>query len=169
MSTGLPFPFPSPFGSGFSFLPSTGGSALGNLNPTIAQGASGQYDQMIDPITLDYVRTDNGEWAETADSRSIVLVALEVELAASPFDPSHGTAIKSLIRSGDPLTPEVLRAETERVMADLATEGVLANARVAVRDEHGAPLVDQNGTQVVSTSWRDLASGSPVNLLLQQR
>lgn len=167
--TSFAFPFSSSFGSGFSFVPGPGpgGTSLSSLNATPAGGLAGQLDQLIDPNTGDYVRNDIGEWAETADSRTTMYLMLELELGGSPFDPGDGTSIKALQRDGDPVTPETIRAETLRAGAVLQAAGILTDLEVSVRDANGELLRDQSGRLLVRTSWRDLASGSPVDLILQ--
>lgn len=161
------FPFSSAFGSGFSFVPiGPGGTPLSALNATPATALS-QIDQLIDPVTGDYVRTDNGEWAETADARTMVQLMLDLEHGASPFDPNDGTTIRARLRNGDPVTPEELRDEAARVGEILQRAGVLSNFQVAVRDTLGRPLRDASGRQLVQLDWRDLTSGSPVNIVLQ--
>lgn len=167
MRSSFSFPFSSSFGSGFSFAPGPGGSSLEALNPTAPSGVSSQLDQLIDPATRDYVRTANGEWAETADSRTMMFLMIEIEFGGSPFDPLDGTTIGELRRNGDPVTIDDLQAETVRVGGILRSAGIISDFEVVVRDSEGAPLRDEVGRQVVRTSWRDLASGSPVALILQ--
>jgi hypothetical protein len=158
--TSFPFSFPSPFGSGFSFVPDAGGglAALQFNAPNIH--ASG-VDRLLDPNTLDYVRTENGEWAETADNRTTVLIALSVRHGRSPYDPDQGSTIAERIESGFGLTPEYLRSETERVMSGLERNGILSGTVVTTRDLDGAPLRDSAGRLAVKLDWRDLSSGSP--------
>ncbi len=136
--------------SGYSFVPGTG---------------LGQVDQLLDPVTRDYERTANGEWTETSDSRSTVYLMLELELGASPFDPADGTAIKAMLRQGDPVTMDDVEAETVRACGILQVAGVLSDLAVRVVDEIGRPLIDESGRSLVRTSWRDLTSGSPVELV----
>lgn len=165
MSAPFSFPLSSSFGSGFSFVP--GGMSLAALDPTGASGLGGQLDQLIDPNTLDYVRNDVGEWAETADTRTAMLLMLELELGASPFDPQDGTVLAERRRLGDPITPEDIRAETLRAASILQAAGLISDLDVQVRDSAGRVLRDQSGRLVVSLDWRDLASGSPVSLAFQ--
>lgn len=161
------FPFSSPFGSGFTFVPSPGGTPLSSLGATPAGELAGQLDQLIDPATLDYVRTDNGEWAQTADSRTIMMLMLEIELGASPFDPGDGTVIKERLRSGDPITVDEVRADALRAGRLLASAGVLSDLTVTVRDANGDALIDESGRSLILLNWRDLASGSPVDFIFQ--
>lgn len=164
---GFAFPFASPFGSGFSFVPGPGGLSLSDLNPTPSGGLSGAIDQLINPTTGDYVRNDVGEWVETADSRTTMLLMLSIELGACPFDPDDGTEIPRLLRDGDPVTPETTRSETLRAAGILQADGIISDLDVQVRDSGRAVLRDATGRMMVRTSWRDLASGSPVDLILE--
>lgn len=168
--TSFSFPFSSPFGgSGFSFVPPIGGTPLSALSFNAPGRSSSGIDRLIDPITRDYVRTDNGEWAETADNRTTVLIALSLRIGESPFDPDQGTAIAARIKGGIGNSPEFLRAETERVGAQLARAGVLADLRVTVRDDDGVALRDQAGRLAVRLEWRDLSSGSPATITFAPR
>lgn len=120
-------------------------------------------DMLLDPVTNDYVRTANGEWAETEDSRTIFLIAVNTRLGQSAFDPDHGTSIYEIMRAGALVTPEILQSETVRVGQALARDGVLSDLVVAVRDVRGKAIHDEAGRTVVKVSWRDLASGSPID------
>lgn len=159
-------PFASPFGSGFSFAPITRAEAL-QQNP--GGDIPGAFDMLLDPVSLDYVRTDNGEWAETADSRATVMIMLELELGASPFDPGDGTRLRALRRVGDPITPEVIQADVLRAGGVLVADGVISDLAVDVRDTAGDALVDESGRGAVQLHWRDLASGSPVDASFSPR
>lgn len=142
----------STFGSGYSFVPDPG-----------APMASG--DQEINPITGDYIRTATGQWSEVVDSRTTVLLMIAIEHGASPFDPADGTTIGEKMRDGEPVTPEDVRAETLRVMETLQAAGLLTDIQVDVRDPQGNVLRDQGGRLLVRTNYRDLASGSTVDLV----
>lgn len=136
--------------------------------PTQPNDFGGVVDQMLHPVTLDYVRTANGEWQQTADSRTTMLIALSIELGASPFDPDQGSAIAQLMRDGDLVSPEMVQSEVLRVGASLAGEGVLSDLTVAVRDEPGVPA-DKDGAVIIELGWHDLASGSPINEVFTSR
>src|SRR3954468_2151305 len=114
----FPFPLPSPFGgfgsSGLSFVPTERALQLG-LTPATLPGA---LDRVIDPRTLDYVRQPDGTWAETADSRTIVFIALSVRLGGSIWDPQDGTTIASIRERGEPASPDIILADTQRVGVD---------------------------------------------------
>jgi len=144
---------PNAIGSGYSFV------TAGTPTPLT--------DRLLDPVTRDYVRTANGEWAETPDSRTLVMVMLELELGASPFDPADGTTIGALRRNGDPVTPEEVEAEAQRVGDALVRNGVIADFQAATRDAAGNILRDSAGRMVVALAWRDPASGSPVDLVVR--
>jgi len=159
-------PFSSPFGSGFIFAPITRAEAL-QQNP--AGEIPGAFDMMLDPVSLDFVRTDGGEWAETADSRATVMIMLELELGASPFDPGDGTRLRALRRVGDPITPEVIQSDVLRAGGVLVADGVISDLSVDVRDTAGDALVDESGRGAVQLHWRDLASGSPVDASFSPR
>lgn len=167
--TSFPFSFPSPFGSGFSFVPAPGGSPLSALSFNAPNAASSGIDRLLDPVTRDYVRTDNGEWAETADNRTTVLIAFSIRLGRSPFDPEQGSSIADRIKSGAGLTPEYLLAESERIGAQLARAGILTDLQVTTRDIDKNPLRDGEGRQAVKLEWRDLSSGSPAALTFAPR
>lgn len=152
------------FSPAFSISPS---GAL--LLPTPSTAFNGSGDMLLDPVRLDYVRTANGEWQQTYDSRTTVLIRLSVRLGHSPFNPEHGTAIAALLESGDLNSVDVLQNETLRVGGDLRSEGVLSDLVVAVRDNQGKPLVDSAGRNVVRTQWRDLASGGPIDEIFTPR
>jgi hypothetical protein len=143
--------------------------AAGANQGTPARRGGAATDQLIDPVTLDYVRTANGEWAETADQRTKVLIALSVRLNRSPYDPADGTTIADTIERGDPITPEYLQAETLRAMQPLVDNAEIADLLIKVRDSGNRALRNANGAAVVKTQWRDLSSGSPVELTFTPR
>jgi hypothetical protein len=152
---------PAVSGSGFSFAPT--GSTLEALDPT-PPGLGGGLDQLIDPVTLSYVRTPFGEWAETADGRTMVMCMLEIELGASPFDPADGTRLKELLRIGDPVTPEEVQAETLRALGLLVRDGSISDLSCQIRDARGEVLRDQQGRAVAVTSWRDRVTGAAADI-----
>lgn len=125
----------------------------------------GLLDQYLDPITLDYVDTDDGEWLETPDSRSIVMIMIETQLGRSYSAPGDGTRIAESFESGDPVTPLFVVSEVTRVMTALAAAGVLTDFSIRSKDEDGNDLVDVNGRFSPELRWTDLASGSPVDLV----
>jgi hypothetical protein len=113
---------------------------------------------LIDPVTLDYVDTDDGEWQETADSRTLVMCMLEMRLGSSYSAPADGTEIKAMLERGDPVTPEIVIADVSRAMGILAADGIVEDVTVGTD-------TDESGRFVLVLHWRDLASGSPVDLV----
>lgn len=128
----------------------------------------GLLDQEIDPVTLDFIDTDDGAWSETPDSRSIVLCQLELELGKSYTTPGDGTEIKARFERGDPVTTQFVEAEVRRALAVLETLGIIGAVQVSGRDEHGAQLFDESRRRAVfELRWTDLATGSPVEDVYQ--
>lgn len=130
----------------------------------------GLLDQYLDPVTLDYVDTDDGEWLETADSRTLVMIMLEQKLGKDWAAPGDGTRVKDSLENtdGDPTTTAFVVAETQRAMAVLAADGIVSDVTVIGTERIGGierAIVDEAGRQVIKVSWRDLASGSPVDLV----
>ena len=151
---------PSSSSSGFSFVPA--GRSLSSIGVTTLSIQGGQ-DRLIDPRTKDYVRTDTGDWAETADSRTIMLIAMSVRLGESLFDPEDGSQIEQMMEKGFYISPEVLQSDAVRIGGALQAEGILSGLVVQVRDAEGEPLTDGDGVAKVVMNWTDLASGSPIN------
>lgn len=118
---------------------------------------------LLDPVTLDYVVTEDGEWEETPDSRTTVLIMQQMELGASPFDPGDGTTIGARFRLGDPVQIDDVKADTLRAQGILARDGVIAELDVQVRDSSGKLFFDETGRPLVRLRWRDLASGSIID------
>lgn len=137
---------------------------------TPARGAlRGLYDQYLDPITLDYVDTDDGEWLETADSRTLVMIMIDTRLGKSYSAPTDGTRIAELLERGEPVTPGLVVAELLRVLGILEKAGVVT--AVSVEDSEGSPprlLVDEAGRFSPVLHWIDLATGSPVDVVYTQ-
>ncbi len=137
---------PAPAGTAASLQQATARSVLGGL-----------LDMLLDPVSLDFVDTEDGEFLETADSRTIVMMMIEIRLGESFSDPGDGTRIKALLESGDPVTADIVIAETLRAMQILVDAGIISDI-----DAKAGSTVD--GRFEVQLTWRDLASGSPVDL-----
>ncbi len=131
--------------------------ALANT-PTSRSALGGALDMLLDPVTLDYVDSDDGEWKETADSRTLVMIMIEMRLGGSYSAPEDGTEIKAMIERGDPVTPAIVVAECERAMGVLVRDGLIEDVTLATD-------TDEAGRFVLVLHWRDLASGSPVDLV----
>lgn len=135
----------------------TGATLLGRLGAPL--------DQYIDPVTLDYVDTADGEFLETADSRTIMMMQLEIRLGSDVTAPRDGTRLKAMLEAGEPVTREVIVAESLSAAQVLVDAGDASDVSATMVDGAGQPLIDEKGRPVVSMSWRDLASGSPVDLV----
>lgn len=140
--------------------PSTGGPANATARTVLLGGL---LDQLIDPITRDFVDTEDGAWAETADSRSIVWIMLDTWLGHSYSAPGDGTRIGEQLERGDPVTPEFVVAEVTRAMRILEQAGVLTGFTMRAFDDRGQPLV-VDGRFTPELRYTDLASGSPIDL-----
>lgn len=127
-------------------------------SPTSRSALGGSLDQLLDPVTLDYVDTDDGEWQETADSRTLVMCMLEMRLGSSYSAPQDGTEIKAMLERGDPVTPAIVVADVERAMGLLVAEGLIEDVTTGTD-------TDEAGRFVLVLHWRDLANGSPVDLV----
>lgn len=142
-------------------LPSPPGSPLiasGVASATLRTALGGLLDMMIDPVSLDYIDTADGEWLETADSRTLMMIMIEMELGEDPFAPQDGTRIKARLASGDPVTPDMVVDEVLRVGQLLVDDGTITDLSVSTD-------VDEGGRFVVVLRWRDLATSSPVDLV----
>lgn len=148
--------------------PGAGGSTAPSSTPAVTARSrlGGMLDQYIDPITLDYVDTTNGEWYETADSRTIVMIMIETELEQSYTAPGDGTAIAEMFRRGDPVTPSLVASDIRRAMSILAAAGVISDFTIRVEESPGVVLVDAAGRFAPELHYIDLATGSPVDLVL---
>jgi hypothetical protein len=134
------------------------GSAAATLQAQARTTFGGMLDQLIDPVTLDYVDADDGSWVETADSRSIMMCQIELRLGEDIYAPEDGTRVKAFLETGDPVTPEIAIAETLRAANLLVTAGI-------VSDVQASSGFDETGRFTITMAWRDLASGMPVDLV----
>lgn len=125
----------------------------------------GLLDQEVDPVTKDFIDTANGAWSETPDSRSIVLCQIDLELGASYHTPGDGTTIAAMRQTGEPLTTGAVEVDLRRALGILVRDGVIADLEVNGRDEDGRQLVDEAGRAAFELRYRDLATGSIVDLV----
>lgn len=123
---------------------------------SVTTDRAGYFDMILDPVSRDFIDTDDGEFMESIDSRTIVMAMIEIRLGEAFDCPGDGTRIKALLEAGDPVTPSVVIAETLRAMQILVNEGIIADV-----DAAEGPTVD--GRFELKLHWRDLASGSPVD------
>lgn len=137
-----------------------------NKATTTRSELGGYFDMFIDPVTLDYVDTADGEWLETSDSRTIVMMMLDNRFGEDPLASNDGTLIKAELENdeGRPVTPEFVLSETLRALQVLVQEGIIADVDAAVTDSDGKPLTTEDGTLLVRLHYVDLASGSPVDI-----
>lgn len=142
--------------------PAPGASSSSASSRTVLAGL---LDQEIDPTTLDFIDTPDGEWAETPDSRSIVLCQLELKLGRSYSTPGDGTRIGEQLAAGDPVTGAFVEADVRRALALLTAEGVISEVDVQYLDDRGVQLVDETGRPLFVLAYKDLATGSPVDLV----
>lgn len=133
--------------------------------PTPRTQLGGLFDQLLDPVTLDYVDAPDGSWIETADSRTIVMIMLETRLGKSYLAPGDGTRIRDLLDTGNPVTVAVVAAEYSRAMSLLERAGILTDFSITTNDANRVMLVDESGRFSPVLRWRDLASGTPVDLV----
>lgn len=148
-------------------VPAPAPSGLTTSSAAIRTVLAGLLDQFLDPVTRDYVKTDDGEWLETPDSRTLVFCFLETELGKSFSAPGDGTEIKAKIESGDPLTTAGVEADIRRAMAVLEAAGITGSPEVTGRDEDGEQLLDESKRAVFLLSWIDLATGSPIEAVFR--
>lgn len=118
----------------------------------------GYYDLVLDPITRDYIDTANGEWLESADSRTMVFAILEMRLGGSSTDPDDGTRIAELLETGEPVTPENVVDEATRALQILINDGAISDLSVS-------PSFDETGRFALVLYWTDRAGGLPVDLV----
>lgn len=152
MATTFSWDLPSPP----SLVPAPG-TAASALLATVRSLNGPLLDLVLDPVTLDYVDTEDGDWLETADSRTLVMCMIEIELDGDYFTPEDGSRIKAMIREreGAVLDEEIV-AEVRRVLQVVVSAGVISDASVSFRRE-GSELG-------IECNWTDVASGSPVDL-----
>ena len=89
---------PSPSGGG------GGGGGSSSSSPNAEKHASrrtfGFFDMEFDPETRDYINTTDGEWSETEDSRTAVMMQLDIRYGEWHADPTAGSKIPALKDSG---------------------------------------------------------------------
>ncbi len=116
----------------------------------------GLFDQEIDQDTHDYIDTDDGAWSETEDSRTAVMLQLEIEYGRCWWDPDAGSRLNELLTSDVPTDADTLAVEVRRALGVLVGEGIIADLVVEVAGE-------EVGTVELHLSYTDRASGSTVD------
>lgn len=138
-----------PVPAGSPLVPS--GSASTRSNRTF-----GLYDQEIDQQTHDYIDTDDGAWSETQDSRTAVMMQLEIEYGRWWVDPDAGSRIKALLTSEVPADAQSLAVETKRALGVLVAEGIISDLTVTILNE-------EYGLVELGLTYSDRASGQTVD------
>jgi hypothetical protein len=115
-------------------------------------------DILIDPVTLDFVDTADGEWEETDDSRTAVMCQIESREGAWWGDASAGTRNAEIMESELP-TLEALVDSTKRGLQALRAGGVISAAAVAELDSDNA-----RGYGSLYLTWTDRKSTRPADL-----
>lgn len=133
--------------------PPSGGSGA---TAAVRERTFGFFDQELDPNSRDYIDTDDGAWSETEDSRTAVMLQLEIEYGRCWWDPDAGSRIAELLRSGDPVDATTLAVEVRRALGLLVAEGTIADLLVEVANE-------EYGLVELHLSYTDRASGQSVD------
>lgn len=114
-------------------------------------------DVYIDPVTRDFVETDDGDWEETDDNRTAVFCQLDSELDAWWGDPDAGTENAAIMRSELP-TIEALKNSSERGMRVLAGAGLVSDVFVVIDKED-----NPSGFGQLLFQWFDRTSNRPAD------
>lgn len=115
-------------------------------------------DILIDPRTLDFVDTANGEWQEVDDSRTAVMCQLDSREGAWWGDPSAGTRNAEILESDLP-TIEDLTDSTKRGLQALQAAGVITTSQLSILEEDTA-----RGYASLYIAWVDRKSTRPADL-----
>lgn len=116
------------------------------------------FDILIDPITRDFVETDEGDWEETDDSRTAVLCELESREDAWWGDPPAGSQNAAIMESDVP-TPEKLLDSNRRSLRKLVAAGLISDAHIVI-EEHDTAA----GAVTFFLQWVDRSSNRPADL-----
>lgn len=116
----------------------------------------GLFDQEIDQETRDYIDTSDGAWSEVEDSRTAVMLQLEIEYGKWHADPDAGSRIAELLTSEVPTDAATLALEVRRALGVLVSEGVIADLVVEVANEEW-------GSVELHLLYTDRASGQSVD------
>lgn len=113
-------------------------------------------DLMIDPVTKDFVDTDDGLWAETDDSRTAVMCQMESMLNRWWGDSHAGSLLRELLNGEVPRAAE-LRDECLRALQALVDESVITDLTVNI-DNISA------GVAAIIINYTDRQSGRPADI-----
>lgn len=117
----------------------------------------GAADLVIDPITRDFIDSDDGGFIESSDSRSAVLCQLDADYNAWWGDAQQGSRIRAILSGEEPGTITDVADEAQRALQLLVGEGLISDLTV-VTDR------DESGRGAVLLSYTDRASGGLVDL-----
>lgn len=120
----------------------------------------GAFDQEVDPDSRDYVDTSDGAWAETASSRTAVMMQLEIRYGTWPADPEAGSRIADMLESGDPIEPIQIVDEVRRCLQLVVEDGIIADLSV-----EAGTFDAEAGRLDVEISYTDTSSGHTVELV----
>lgn len=120
----------------------------------------GLLDLEIDPVTRDYIDTDDGGWAETATSRTAVVCQLSIRYNAWPADPEAGTRLAEWLESGEPVTAEMVVDDTRRAMQHVVVDGLISDLSV-----EAGTFDPEAGALELELAYTDVLSGYRVELL----
>lgn len=116
-------------------------------------------DVYIDPITRDFVETDTGEWEETENAGTAVMIQIESEEGAWWGDGEAGSQNAAILRSELP-TIEELQDSTRRSLLRLVAAGMISDLHVTIEEQDNAAA-----TGALLIRWFDRSSSRPVDLV----
>lgn len=116
------------------------------------------FDILIDPRTLDFVDTADGEWEEVDDSRTAVMCQLDAREGTWWGDPRSGSRNKEIMESELPTVGDLLDS-TKRAMQALQAGGVITTSQISILEEDNA-----RGYASLYIAWVDRKSTRPADL-----
>lgn len=123
----------------------------------------GFFDMQIDPDTRDYIDAEDGSWAETEDSRTAVMMQLDIRYGEWHADPEAGSRIPALVDSGLLMSDAgilQLIDETRRALQALVDDGIIADLTVEQGDVDFA-----RGRVELQILYTDRSSGHVVDVV----
>jgi hypothetical protein len=112
---------------------------------------------VIDPITRDLIDSADGWFVESNDSRTAVLFQLESTYGAWWGDPTSGSKVRAIKSGEEPGTARTLRTRCFARCSRWSRTGSSPSSRCA-------PTSTRRSASVVLITYRDRASGRPVDL-----
>lgn len=147
-----------------SSSPSSGSpSSIPNAEKHLKRRTFGFFDMEIDPESRDYIDTTDGEWSETEDSRTAVMMQLDIRYGEWHADPDAGSRINALVESGMLMSDAgilQLVDEARRALQVLVDDGIIADLTVDTGDiDFGAGRVE------LTILYTDRSSGHVVDVV----